>query len=247
MQPTEARVFEARFGSHQNAFAPDVLSPFRRTPNPRRTIDMLKILGRRTSANVMKPLWVADEVGLDCEQVDIGGAFGGNQEPDYLAINPTGLIPTLVEDDFTLWESNAITRYLCQKFAAGSLWPDDPQVRASADMWMDWQQTQCAPMMRPIFWGLVRTPPERRDKQGIEQAIKEGHRIWGMLDRQLERYPFVAGETLTMGDIPIGPQIHRWLCLVKESERPAMPALEAWYRRLCDRPAFKKNVLIPIE
>ena len=105
---------------------------------------MLKILGRRTSGNVMKPLWAADELGLDYEQVDIGGKFGGNREDDYLAMNPMGLVPTLIEDDFTLWESNAITRYLCAKHGHGSLCPADPRNRAVADTWMDWQQTTCA-------------------------------------------------------------------------------------------------------
>ena len=205
---------------------------------------MLKILGRRTSANVMKPLWTADELGLDYEQVDVGGKFGGNREPGYLAMNPTGLIPTLVEDGFTLWESNAITRYLCEKYGQGSLYPADPRVRAIADTWMDWQQTTCAPMMTPVFWGLVRTPEAERDQDAIDAGIERGHEVWGMLDRHLADHAFVAGDELTMGDIPIGPQAHRWLNLVEK--RPPMPNLEAWYRRLAERPAFRKNVMIPI-
>ena len=205
---------------------------------------MLKILGRRTSANVMKPLWAADELGLDYEQVDVGGKFGGNREPAYLAMNPMGLVPTLVEDDFTLWESNAITRYLCGKYGQGSLWPADPRVRAVADTWMDWQQTTCAPMMTPVFWGLVRTPEAERDHDAIRAGIERGHEVWGMLDRHLANHAFVAGDTFTMGDVPIGPQAHRWLNLVEE--RPPMPNLEAWYRRLTERPAFRKNVMIPI-
>ena len=205
---------------------------------------MLKILGRRTSGNVMKPLWTADELGLDCEQVDIGGKFGGNREEDYLAMNPTGLVPTLVEDDFVLWESNAITRYLCEQYGQGSLWPTDPRVRATADTWMDWQQTVCAPMMLPVFLGLVRTPEAERDHDAIDAGIERGYEVWGMLDRHLANRAFVAGDTLTMGDIPIGPQAHRWFNLV--DERPPMPNLEAWYRRLTERPAFRRNVMIPI-
>ena len=205
---------------------------------------MLRILGRRTSANVMKPLWAADELGLDYEQVDVGGKFGGNREPGYLAMNPTGLVPTLVEDDFTLWESNAITRYLCGKYGQGSLCPADPRVRAVADTWMDWQQTTCAPMMLPVFWGLVRAPEAERDHDAINAGIERGREVWGMLDRRLADRPFVAGDTFTMGDIPIGPQAHRWLNLVEK--RPPMPNLEAWYRRLTERPAFRKNVMIPI-
>ena len=205
---------------------------------------MLKILGRRTSANVMKPLWAADELGLDYEQVDVGGKFGGNQDPGYLAMNPMGLVPTLVEDGVTLWESNAITRYLCGKYGQGSLWPADPRIRAVADTWMDWQQTACAPMMTPVFWGLVRTPEAERDHDAINAGIERGYEVWGMLDRCLADRAFVAGDTFTMGDIPIGPQAHRWLNLVEK--RPPMPNLEAWYRRLTERPAFRKNVMIPI-
>ena len=206
---------------------------------------MLKILGRRTSGNVMKPVWVLDELGVEYEREDVGGKFGGNREPGYLAMNPTGLVPTLVEDDYVLWESNAITRYLCEKFGHGSLCPADPRVRATADTWMDWQQTTCAPMMLPVFWGLVRTPEAERDYDRINAGIERGYEVWGMLDRHLEGRAFVAGDELTMGDIPIGPQAHRWFNLV--DERPSMPNLEAWYQRLTERPAFRKNVMIPIE
>ena len=205
---------------------------------------MLKIIGRRTSANVMKPLWAADELGLDYERVDVGGKFGGNREPGYLAMNPMGLVPTLVEDGFTLWESNAITRYLCGKHGRGSLCPADPRVRAIADTWMDWQQTACAPMMFPVFWGLVRVPEAERDHDAINADIERGLDVWGVLDRHLADRAFVAGDTFTMGDIPIGPQAHRWLNLVEK--RPPMPNLESWYRRLTERPAFRKNVMIPI-
>ena len=207
---------------------------------------MLKILGRRTSANVMKPLWAADELGLDYEQSDIGGKFGGNQEPEYLAMNPMGLIPTLVEDDFTLWESNAITRYLCRKYGSGSLCPVDPRVQATAETWMDWQQTACAPAMFPVFWGLVRTPQAERDHDAINAGIERGNKVWGVLDLHLANRAFVAGDAFTMGDIPIGPQAHRWFNLVEKEKRPPTPYLEAWYQRLTERPAFREHVMIPI-
>jgi glutathione S-transferase len=206
---------------------------------------MLKVLGRRTSGNVMKPLWVADELGLEYEQIDVGGEFGGNDQPEYLAMNPMGLVPTIIDDGFVLWESNAITRYLCEKHGRGSLWPADPQLRATADAWMDWKLTAINPMMRPLFWGLVRTPPGERDQTEIDAAIEQGNRLWGMLDRHLDGRAFVAGSDFTMGDIPLGPQVHRWMSLVQN--RPAMPSLEAWYRRLTERPAFQKHVMVPIE
>ena len=206
---------------------------------------MLKIIGRRTSGNVMKPLWAADELGLEYEQTDLGGPFGGNDDPEYRAMNPMGLVPTLNDDGFIMWESNAITRYLSEKFGRGTLYPEDRQARATADTWMDWKLTAVNPFMRSIFWGLVRTKPEDRDMDGIKAAIQEGVKYWSMLDNHLKDRDFIAGDQLTMGDIPVGPQAFRWFELVED--RPAMPHLEAWYQRLCDRPAFQENCMNPLE
>lgn len=206
---------------------------------------MIKILGRRTSGNVMKPLWAADELGIEYEQVDIGGKFGGNDQNDYLAMNPMGLVPTLIDGELVQWESNAITRYLSEKYGQGGLWPTDPIARATADTWMDWMLTAVAPMMRPVFWGLVRTPPGQRDQAEIDAGIQEGVRLWAMLDRHLEGRQFIAGDAFSMGDIPLGPQAHRWMMLV--DDRPSMPNFEAWYQRLTERPAFQQHCMIPLE
>jgi len=206
---------------------------------------MLKIYGRRTSGNVMKPLWLADELGLEYEQIDIGGPFGGNDQPEYLAINPMGLVPTIDDDGFVMWESNAITRYLAAKYGQGTLWPDDPRARATADTWMDWKLTAINAMMRPIFWGYVRTRPEDRDMAEIAAAVEQGNKFWAMLDRHLADRKYIAGDTLTMGDIPLGPQAFRWFTLVED--RPPLPHFEAWYQRLTERPAFRKNCMNPLE
>ncbi|MEM7252039.1 MAG: glutathione S-transferase [Pseudomonadota bacterium] len=205
---------------------------------------MITILGRRTSGNVMKPLWVADEIGIPFEQVDIGGSFGGNDDADYRAKNPMGLVPTLIDGDFVLWESNAITRYLSAKHDTGGLCPSDPQERALADQWMDWKLTAINPVMRPIFWGLVRTPAEERNEAEIKAGIDQGVQMWDLLDRHLAGREFIVGDRLTMADIPLGPQAFRWFELVKD--RPSMPHLEAWYARLCERPAFKTHCMNPL-
>lgn len=208
---------------------------------------MLKIIGRRTSGNVMKPLWAADELGLEYEQEDLGGPFGGNDTPEYLAMNPMGLVPTIVDDGFVMFESNAITRYLSEKYGRGSLWPEDREARATADTWMDWKLNVVNPFMRNVFWGLVRTRPEDRDMDAINAGIQQGCKFWAMLDRHLEGRRFIAGDDLTMGDIPLGPQAFRWFELVGEDQRPRMPNLEAWYQRLTERPAFRKNCMNPLE
>src|SRR6266849_7004952 len=131
---------------------------------------MIKIWGRNTSVNVQKVMWAVGELELPHERIDVGGAFGKNKEPAYLAMNPNGLVPTLEEDGFLLWESNAIVRYLAAKYGAGSLEPAELRVRASASRWMDWQLTVCAPAIQPLFWALIRTPPEKRDPAAIDAA-----------------------------------------------------------------------------
>jgi glutathione S-transferase len=206
---------------------------------------MLKIIGRRTSGNVMKPLWLADELGLEYEQEDIGGAFGGNDTAEYLAMNPMGLVPTINDDGFIMWESNAITRYLAEKYGKGTMYPTDPHARATADTWMDWKLNAINPFMRSIFWGYVRTKPEDRNMDEIKAAIKQGCKFWAMLDKHLEGRNYIAGDDLTMGDIPVGPQAFRWFELVED--RPSMPNLEAWYKRLTERPAYRKNCMNPLE
>ena len=138
---------------------------------------MLKIWGRNTSINVQKVMWAIGELGMPHERIDVGGAFGSTKEPFYLAMNPNSLVPTLEEDDgFILWESNTVVRYLAAKHGAGTLEPADPHERARASQWMDWMLTVCAPAIHPLFWGLIRTPPEKRDHAKIDEARDEDRR-----------------------------------------------------------------------
>jgi glutathione S-transferase len=203
---------------------------------------MLKIWGRITSINVQKVLWCADELGLRYERVDAGGPFGRNDSPEYLAMNPNGLVPMIEDDGVVLWESNSIVRYLAAKHGAGTLWPADPAKRALADRWMDWQLTTISEGMRLVFWGLVRTPPEKRDLAAIEAARKSLCGLWARLDRQLAETAYVSGADFTMGDIPVGCFAYRWFNL--PLDRNHLPHLEAWYARLTTRPAYQKHVMI---
>jgi glutathione S-transferase len=205
---------------------------------------MLKILGRANSINVQKVLWCADELGLAYERTDIGMEFGGNREPAYLAMNPNGLVPTIEDDGLVLWESNAIVRYLAATYGAGTLWPTDPRRRGETDRWMDWQLTTVGRDMGVVFWGLIRTPPEKRDLAAIETSRKALLEIWARLDRHLAEHAFVGGDSLTMGDIPLGCFAYRWQSL--PLERNHLPHLDAWYQRLSARSAYRKNVMIPL-
>ncbi len=203
---------------------------------------MLKILGRNNSSNVQKVLWVCDELELQYEREDIGGAFGGNREPDYLAMNPNGRVPTILDDETVLWESNVIVRYLCEKYAPNDLYPSELAQRALAGQWMDWQQTTVGPAMFPVFWGLVRTAPEDRDLEAIASGRDRFEETLIILDDRLSRTKYVAGESFTMGDIPLGIAVYRWFNL--DIERKHLPNLARWYEHLTERPGFQRNIMI---
>ena len=207
---------------------------------------MRRILwGRATSSNVMKAVWTLEELQLPYERIDVGGSFGKTDTPDYRGMNPTGLVPTLQEDDFTLWESNAICRYLCHAHAPNSkLWPQDPHARGNIDRWMDAQQTVLNRPIGVVFWGLVRTPADKRDMAAIAQGIADAGKAWRMVEAELQRHDFIAGDTFTLCDIPWGVHANRWFRMnYLGLERPELPALQAWYDRLCQRPAYQQHIV----
>jgi glutathione S-transferase len=204
---------------------------------------MIKIWGRSNSVNVQKVLWCCDELELPYERVDAGGMFGGTRNPEYLAMNPTALIPTIRDEGFTLWESNTIVRYLAAKYGTDSLWPKDPAARALAEKWMDYQLGTVWVAFRAAFLGLVRTPPEERDPYQIQASLESTAQSLAILDAHLASEEYLAGANLTVGDIALGTTVYRWLNM--EIQRPEMPNLEAWHDRLSTRPAYQKNVMVP--
>jgi len=202
---------------------------------------VIKIWGRNTSSNVQKVMWAVGEIGLPHERIDIGGAFGKNREAAYLAMNPNGLVPTLEEEDgFLLWESNAIVRYLAAKHRAGALEPADLRTRAQAGKWMDWQLAVAAPAIFGCFWGLIRTPPEKRNHAEIEESKKKTTAAMTIMDEQLAKTAYLAGDAFSYGDIPVGIMAYRFRQLVPE--RPPLKNFERWYAAIASRQAFKDHV-----
>jgi glutathione S-transferase len=187
-------------------------------------------------------MWAVGELGLAHERIDIGGAFGMNKEPKYLAMNPNGLVPTLEEEDgFLLWESNSIVRYLAsQHDRTCVLEPKDAHQRALASQWMDWQLSVVGPAITPAFWGLIRTPEDKRDMAAIAASQKRTTEVMQILDAQLGKTTFVAGPDFSYGDIPVGVMCYRYRQLVPG--RPATPNLDRWYDAISSRKAFQDHV-----
>jgi glutathione S-transferase len=202
---------------------------------------MLKIWGRNTSSNVQKVLWALGEMKLPFDRIDVGGSFGKTKEAAYLAMNPNSLVPTLEEEDgFILWESNSIVRYLAAKHASRTLEPAELKTRALAQKWMDWQLSVMAPAITPVFWGLIRTPADKRDNNAIAAGKEKTIAAAKIMDAQLGKTQHLAGSEFSYGDIPVGIMIYRYMQLIPE--RPATPNLDRWYAAISARPAFKEQV-----
>lgn len=205
---------------------------------------MLKIWGRRDSFNLQKALWCVVELGIAYERIDAGGRFGVTDTPQYLAMNPNGRVPTIDDDGFILWESNAIIRYLAEKYGAGTLCAADPQGRADAGRWMDWQSATIGPNMRALGIATYRTPPGQRDATVIAGLVGTASAHWAILDRHLADRDYVTGAAFSIGDIPIGAYAWRWFSI--DIERPDLPNLEAWYGRLQEREPYRTCVMLPL-
>ena len=205
---------------------------------------MLKILGRDTSSNVMKVLWASAELGVDFEREDIGGKHGGNDTAEFRSLNPNGLVPVIVDDDFVNWESNSCVRYLAAKHDYGGLYPEDIQVRAVAERWMDWQVTTVSPAMIPVFRGMIRTRAEDRDMDAIETGRASLSAKMAIINDELADRSFLTGANFNMGDIPLGIAVWRWFNM--PIEREDYPHLKRWCDALCERPGYREHIMKPV-
>jgi glutathione S-transferase len=206
---------------------------------------VLTLWGHINSSNVMKVLWLLDELVLRYQRVDAGGRFGGTGTAEYRARQPLGLVPAVEDDGFVLFESNAILRYLCNAYAPASpLYPREARDRGLVDAWLDFQQTALGPPQSVVFRGLVHQTPEARDNAALTTALTEAGRIWAILDARLAAHPYVTGESLTLADIAFGVHVHRWFSM--PIARSDSPHLRAWYDRLLTRPAYKTHCARPL-
>jgi glutathione S-transferase len=205
---------------------------------------MLKIWGRANSINVQKVLWCCRELDLEFERIDAGNDFGVTNTPAYRTLNPNGLVPTIEDGDFQLWESNVIVRYLAHKVGDDRLFPIEARRRFDAERWMDWQATVFWPALRPLFIQLIRTKPQNRDATIIARAEELSLAAVRILDAKLSDWAFLAGGSFSMGDIPAAVAVHRWYEL--DTAHPELLHLRRWYEQIKGRPHFQKAVMIPL-
>jgi glutathione S-transferase len=205
---------------------------------------MLKVWGRANSSNLKKVTWFCEEAGVPYERIDAGMSFGVVNTPEYRRMNPNGLVPTIDDDGFVLWESNAILRYLGAKHSAGKLWPADLKVRADGDRWMDWCSLTLWSAFRPVFWGMVRTPEAQRNAKEIEDSSKKAAEVLGHFDAALAGRQYITGDQMSLADLCFGPVVY--LVNNVQWKRPALANYDAWYARLAARPAFQKVVALPV-
>jgi glutathione S-transferase len=202
----------------------------------------LTIWGRANSVNVQKVLWCAEEFGLTYQRIDAGMAFGRNTEPEYLAMNPNGRVPTLVDGDYVLWESNSIMRYFALRYAEGSpIYPAAAKARAGVDRWLDWTLSTLQPVDRPVFWALVRTPKDKRDMVAIQKDVDAEAVVWRIPEAQLAARSFIEGEDFTLADIALGAYARRWFG-VEGVSKPRLPNLQRWFAQFSSRPGFRKFI-----
>ncbi|MDR0219140.1 MAG: glutathione S-transferase family protein [Enterobacteriaceae bacterium] len=205
---------------------------------------MLTVWGRKNSSNVKKVLWCLEELKVPYQQIDIGGKFGGLNDPEYLRLNPNGVIPCLQDDDFVLWESNVIVRYIVEKSGKNILHPTNIKEKYNIEKWMEWVSCNLFFPIKQLMINLVRTPEAQRDQKVISQALTEIEKLLKIADEALSQQTYLSGEKFGMADIALAPFVYPWVNVV--TERPSLPNLERWYQLMTERPAFQKIVMIEI-
>ncbi|WP_340051071.1 glutathione S-transferase [Pseudomonas proteolytica] len=202
----------------------------------------LKILGRTSSINVRKVLWTCQELAIPYQREDWGIGFTPTQSPEFLALNPNAQVPVILDDNGVLWESNTICRYLVSLHQRHDLLPAAPAPRARVEQWMDWQATELNPSWGYAFHALVRNNPDFQAPQRVAASVRGWNDKMGLLEQQLIKTgAYVAGDNFTLADILIGLSVHRWR--MTPMERPAYPAVDAYYALLSQRPGFQAFAL----
>ncbi|VVQ25025.1 Glutathione S-transferase GstB [Pseudomonas fluorescens] len=207
---------------------------------------MLTVWGRERGLCVKKVLWCLEDLKLDFERIDAGRQYGRTNDEEYLRLNRNGLVPTLIDDEFVLWESNAIMRYLALRYGPPSLYPSEPKLHADCNRWLDWSVGALWPDIVPLFTSLIRTAPDRRDMTAVRTQSTRLAKNWAIADEYLAGKQFITGDYFTIADIALGVLAQTYETFELDN-KPVTPHLDAWYERISQRPGFKRFAVLPPE
>lgn len=204
---------------------------------------MITVLGRATSSNVQLVMWAIAELGLEVERIDTGGHFGGTDTDEYREMNPNGLVPVLKDDDYVMFESAAILRYLGAQYGNDGFWPKDNKKRAKLDVIAEWTKTSICPILiYNIFWTLIRTPKADRDWNNFTVQVEKMANLMTIADFDLAEKTFLGGDVVSFADIMFGHVLYRYYTL--DFDRKDLPNLKAYYERLCELEAYREHVMV---
>ncbi|PWC12608.1 glutathione S-transferase family protein [Brenneria corticis] len=208
---------------------------------------MIQVWGRKTSSNVQALMWCLGELGLDYNRYDIGHKYGGNDTPEFLAMNPNGTVPVLRDGEgLPMWETGAILRYLAGKYGTNIFWPNDIEARAEIDKWGEWAKINIAMnFTAPVFWMVVRTAAKHRNEQALKKALQALHGKFDIAEEQIKKHGYLAGKAFSLADIQFGHILYRYFDI--NIERPSYPLIEKYYEELKKRPAFVEHVILSYE
>ena len=203
-----------------------------------------KIWGRKSSSNVQAVVWCLQVLELDYHRIDAGITYGVVNSPEYLAINPNGTVPTIIDGSHPpLWESGAILRYLATRYGSDVFWPTDPVKRAAVDQWAEWSKINIAlKFTAPVFWKVVRTAPSQQDPVAIATNLAALGKYLGIADEQLAKNQFLVGAELTLADIQFGHVLYRYFDI--DIKRESYPNIQRYYDMLTARPDYQHSVMI---
>ncbi len=205
---------------------------------------MLKIWGRKSSSNVEKVLWLAEELGLQYQHISVGGTAGMLDTPEFLELNPHSRIPVIEDQEIVVWESHAILRYLAACYGQGTFWLEDPKRRAKIDSWMDWIQTTLQPeIMYGIFIEMYRPVNGKTNWETVHKNVATCSTHMQLLEQTIAGQNYLCGNSLSLADIPLGVLLYRYFTC--EIDRPRLPNIEAYYQRLQGHTAYCEQIMLP--
>jgi glutathione S-transferase len=190
---------------------------------------------------VQKVLWLLDELALDYKHIECGGKHGGLNTTEFSQFNPLQKVPVLIDDGFSIWESNSILRYLVASYGCKKWYSASPFERSEYEKWMDWSIDKLETSFVGLFWGFYRTPESQRDITSINKHLQDYTYCLAIIDKQLMSCKYISGENISLSDIALGVFVYRLQDIGLSIELP--PNVHRWYTQLKSRNGYAKWVM----